>query len=176
VGSEMCIRDRYLTKPQKGYVIAHELAHVKLKHPRKHLLLVIAIFSITTLLLFSLPKQASPLRPATQVLAMFGPLVALYYASRRFEYSADERAIDFTGDPESAIQALANLERSRELPTSHAGVLEWFMTHPIFEHRVGAITKLGRVPADRLAVMLEEAGITMSTAAKFENPAGLLKH
>jgi hypothetical protein len=33
------------------------------------------------------------------------------------------------------------------------------MTHPTFEHRVEAIAKLGRVPADRLAVILEEAGI-----------------
>jgi peptidase M48-like protein len=51
---------KYLTKPQKGYVIAHELAHIKLRHSRKHLLLVMAIFCITTLLLFGLPKQASP--------------------------------------------------------------------------------------------------------------------
>jgi Zn-dependent protease with chaperone function len=52
---------------------------------------------------------------------MFGPLVTLYYVSRHFEYSADEQAIDFTGDAKTAIQALANLERSRELPTAHAG-------------------------------------------------------
>jgi Zn-dependent protease with chaperone function len=167
---------KYLTKLQKGYVIAHELAHVKLKHARKHLLLVLATFSVTTLLLFSLPKQASPFRPAIQVLAMFGPLVALYYASRHFEYSADEQAIDFTGDAETAIQALANLERSRELPAAHAGLMEWFMTHPTFEHRVEAIAKLGCVPADRLMVILEEAGITMSKAAKLERPVRLLKH
>ena len=150
---------KYLTKAQKGYVIAHELAHVRLKHSRKHLLLVFAIFSITTLSLFSLPKQASPLRPVMQVFAIFGPLVALYYGSRHFEYSADRRAVDFTGDAETAIQALANLERSRELPVTHTRLMEWFMTHPTFEHRVEAIAKIGCVPADRLTAMLEEAGI-----------------
>jgi hypothetical protein len=50
------------------------------------------------------------------------------------------------------------------------------MTHPTFEHRVEAIAKLGCVPADRLTVILEEAGITMSTAAKLARPVGLLKH
>jgi|SRR6266850_1623194 len=155
---------KYLTKAQKGYVIAHELAHVRLKHSRKHLLLVMAIFSITTLLLFSLPKQASPVRPVIQVLAIFGPLVTLYYGSRHFEYCADRQAVDFTGDAEIAIQALANLERSRELPVTHTRLMEWFMTHPTFEHRVDAIAKLGCVPADRLTVILEQAGIPASAA------------
>jgi Zn-dependent protease with chaperone function len=51
---------KYLNKRQKGYVIAHELAHVKLKHARKHLLLVTATFCIASVLLFSLPEKARP--------------------------------------------------------------------------------------------------------------------
>jgi Zn-dependent protease with chaperone function len=44
---------KYLTNTEKDYVIAHELAHVKLKHGRKELLLVVTIFSAMTLLVFS---------------------------------------------------------------------------------------------------------------------------
>jgi Zn-dependent protease with chaperone function len=109
------------------------------------------------------------------VLAILGPLAAVYYGSRRFEYSADKEAVDFTGDSETAIQALANLELSRELPATQARLMEWFMTHPTFEHRVEAIAKLGRVPVDRLTMILDEAGISMSTAARLEKTVGVLK-
>jgi Zn-dependent protease with chaperone function len=43
---------KYLTKPQIDYVIAHELAHVKLNHGRKQLRLWVTVFSIVALFLF----------------------------------------------------------------------------------------------------------------------------
>jgi Zn-dependent protease with chaperone function len=153
---------KYLTKMQIEYVVAHEMAHVKLKHGRKHLLLVITIFATLALLLFHLPQQAMPFRPLVQVAAMIGPLVALYYCSRRFEYSADGEAVNYTGDPETAISALANLYQARELPTAFNRFNELFMTHPTFAHRVRAIANIGRIPAERLAHVLEEARISES--------------
>jgi Zn-dependent protease with chaperone function len=43
---------KYLTKEQVMFVIAHELAHVKLKHGRKQLLLILGIYSCMAFLLF----------------------------------------------------------------------------------------------------------------------------
>lgn len=147
---------KYLTKPQKEYVIAHELAHVKLKHARKHLLLVMTTFCVASVLLLTLPEKARSFRPVVQVVAILGPLAAVYWGSRRFEYSADKEAVELTGDSETAIQALTNLERSRELPASQSRLMEWFMTHPTLENRVEAIAKFGSVPADRpRAIRLE---------------------
>jgi Zn-dependent protease with chaperone function len=137
---------KYLTKEQKEYVIAHELAHIKLKHGRKHLLLVLTIFCIAALLLFSLPKRAVAFRPLIQLLAMTVPFVALYYGSRRFEYSADREAVDFTADPEAAVRALANLYQNSELPAAHDRFTELFMTHPTFEHRIKAIANREHMP------------------------------
>ena len=68
---------KYLTKAQLEFVVAHELAHVKLKHVRKHSLLMFAVFSITALLLFSFPQRALPFRPLIQLIAMIGPLVVI---------------------------------------------------------------------------------------------------
>jgi Zn-dependent protease with chaperone function len=167
---------KYLTKPQKDYVIAHELAHVKLKHPRKHLLLVMTTFCVASVLLFSLPEKARSFRPFIQVIAILGPLAAVYCGSRRFEYSADKEAVELTGDSETAIQALANLERSRELPATQSRLMEWFMTHPTFENRVEAIAKFGSVPADHLRAILEEAGTSKSAAATLGKPVVILKH
>jgi Zn-dependent protease with chaperone function len=150
---------KYLTKTQLEFVMAHELAHVKLNHVRKYFLLVLAFFSITALLLFSFPQL--PLRPLLQLVAIIGPLVALYYSSRRFEYSADGEAVDFTGDPETAIWALVNLRQSSELPAAFDRFTELFATHPTLEHRVHAIANDGSIPADRLRDLLKEAGIPL---------------
>ncbi len=151
----------YLNDRQIEFVTAHEVAHVKLRHGRKHLLLVVTIFSITALSLFLFPLQTEHFRPLFQVVAIFGPLIALYYCSRRFEYSADRTAIEFTNDPEIAIRALAKLHQVLELPAASEAFTELFMTHPTFVHRVGAIVKNGQVPVERLTRILEEAGMAL---------------
>jgi Zn-dependent protease with chaperone function len=151
----------YLNDRQIEFVTAHEVAHVKLRHGRKHLLLVVTIFSITGLSLFLLPLQTDHFRPLFQVVAIFGPLIALYYCSRRFEYSADRKAIEFTDGPEIAIRALAKLHQVLELPAASDAFTELFMTHPTFAHRVGAIVKNGQVPVERLNRILQDAGVAL---------------
>jgi len=151
----------YLNDRQIEFVTAHEVAHAKLRHGRKHLLLVVTIFSITALSLFLLPLETDHFRPLFQVVAIFGPLIALYYCSRRFEYSADRKAIEFTDGPEIAIRALAKLHQVLELPAASDAFTELFMTHPTFAHRVGAIVKNGQVPVERLTRILEGAGVAV---------------
>jgi len=153
---------KYLTKAQIDYVIAHELAHVKLKHARKQLLLWITVFSTMVLFLFLFRQRAMPFRPILQFVAMVGPLIALYYCSRRFEYSADREAVDFSDDPETAIRALANLHKFRELPEAHDRFTELFMTHPTFAKRVQAIAN-GHMLADLVADILEDSGVSVSS-------------
>jgi Zn-dependent protease with chaperone function len=152
---------QYLDDRQLEFVVAHEVAHVKLRHGRIHLLLVVTIFSITALSLFLFPLQNEHFRPLFQLVAIFGPLIALYYCSRRFEYSADREAIEFTDAPEIAVLALAKLHHVRELPAASDAFTELFMTHPTFAHRVGAIVNNGQIAADRLPRVLEEAGMAV---------------
>src|SRR5215470_11842984 len=155
---------QHLNDRQMDFVVAHEVAHVKLKHGRKHLLLVVTIFMVTALVLFLFSFQTKYLHPLFQLIAVFGPLIALYYGSRRFEYSADREAIEFTDAPEIAVQALAKVHQSRELQAASDAFAELFMTHPTFAHRVGAIVNYGQIPADRLPLVLEEAGMTIDAA------------
>jgi Zn-dependent protease with chaperone function len=155
---------QHLNDREMDFVVAHEVAHVKLKHGRKHLLLVVTIFAITAISLFFFSLQTRNLHPLFRLLAIFGPLIALYYISRRFEYSADREAIGFTDAPEIGVQALAKLNQSRELPAASDAFTELFMTHPTFAHRVRAIVNHGQIPADRLPVVLQDAGITVTPA------------
>lgn len=150
---------KYLTKTQMDYVMAHELAHVKLKHGRKHLLLVVAVFSILTLVSFRFSQHALFLRPLVQIAVIIVPLLAIYYSSRRFEYAADAEAVDFTGEPETAIRALTNLRRIHEVPARCDRFSELFITHPSLTQRIEAIAKAGQIPAERLKVILDDAGV-----------------
>jgi Zn-dependent protease with chaperone function len=95
---------------------------------------------------------------------MVGPLIVLYYCSRRFEYSADREAVDFSDDPETAIRALANLHKFRELPEAHDRFTELFMTHPTFAKRVQAIAN-GHMPNDLVADILKDSGVYVSSGA-----------
>jgi Zn-dependent protease with chaperone function len=148
---------KYLTKAQKEFVIAHEVAHVKLKHGRKQLLLVSSIYCITSLFLFFISPQSSAVRPVIKLLAIIGPLVVLYFVSRSFEYSADGEAVEFTGDAETAIWAMVNLHDNRELPAAEDRFTELFTTHPTLEHRIQAIADCGRMPDARLIDILAKA-------------------
>jgi Zn-dependent protease with chaperone function len=147
-----------LTKAQVDYVIAHELTHVNLKHGRKHLILVFAIFSFLTLALFGFSKHALFFRPVVQLAVIIGPLLAIYYLSRRFEYAADRAAVDFTGEPETAVRALGNLHKIHDVP-SYDRFTELFMTHPALVSRVHAIADASQMPANRLTDILDDVGL-----------------
>jgi len=147
---------KYLTKTQVDSVIAHELAHVKLRHARKHLLLVLGIFSTMTVLLFRFSRYALPLQVLAQIAVIFVPLAVIYYFSRQWEYSADRVAVEFTGAPEVAIRGLMNLHRVDKVPVQTARFSEFFMTHPSLARRVDAIARTGRIPAQQLSKILDD--------------------
>jgi len=151
---------KHLTKAQVDSVIAHELAHVKLRHARKHLLLILGIFSILTILLFRFSLYAAHLRPLAQIAVIFGPLGIIYYFSRQFEYSADRVEVEFTGEPELAIRSLLNLHKAGEGPMQYTRFSELFMTHPSLAHRIEAMARIGQIPPPQLERILNDAGVT----------------
>jgi len=147
---------KYLTKAQVDSVIAHELAHIKLRHARKHLLLVLGIFSMMTVLLFRFSRYALPLHALAQIAVIFMPLTVIYYFSRQWEYSADRVAVEFTGAPEVAIRGLMNLHKADNVPMQTARFSELFMTHPSLTRRVDEIAKIGQIPAQQLSRILDD--------------------
>lgn len=153
---------KYLTKAQMDYVIGHELAHVKLRHNRKHLLLVFGIFSAMTALLFRFSRYASPFHAIAQIAVIFLPLAVIYYFSRQWEYAADRVAVEFTNAPEVAIRGLMNLHRVEEVPMQTAKFSEFFMTHPSLARRVAAIARIGQIPAQEVSRILDDVGASES--------------
>src|SRR5258708_3566526 len=111
---------------------------------------------------FSLRSKRKIFTRSLLFLAILGPLIPLFYSSRLFEYWADREDIKFPHAQEIGVQVLAKLHNSREFPAASDAFTELFMTHPTFAHRVGAIVKYSQIPADRLPLVLEEAGMTIT--------------
>ncbi|HXR33738.1 MAG TPA: M48 family metalloprotease [Verrucomicrobiae bacterium] len=148
---------KYLTREQTAYVIAHELTHAKLKHVRNSQLFVIGTYACVVLVLFLLSRFALQVKPLLCLASMVIPLLLTYWVSRRQEYAADQGAIDFTGDPESAIRALAILQKTTELPTQSNRFTELLMTHPPFRKRIRAMALHGNLTEQRLrGIFLDE--------------------
>jgi Zn-dependent protease with chaperone function len=103
------------------------------------------------------------LLPFAEIAVVLGPLIAIYYFSRRFEYTADAFAVDFTGDPETAIRALVNLHKIHEVPARSSRFTELFMTHPPLALRTAAIAEAGQIPVERLHRILSDEGIPALT-------------
>jgi Zn-dependent protease with chaperone function len=150
---------KYLSKAQVDSVLAHELAHVKLRHARKHLLLVLGIFSAMTVLFFRFAQHALPMRPLAQLTVIIGPLALIYYFSRRFEYSADRAEVEFTGEPEIAIRSLLSLYKAGEVSMHHSRFSDFFMDHPSLASRLNAIARIGQIPAEQLRNVLVDEGL-----------------
>jgi Zn-dependent protease with chaperone function len=147
---------KYLTRDQIKFVIAHELAHVRLKHGRMYLTLILGLYSSLAAILF----LAGPVTQQARTIIIFAiillPTIVTSWFSRRMEYAADRTAIQFTQDPENGIRALARLHKSEELPAPRNSLSELFASHPSVDQRAFAIANDGELAGTRLSAILTD--------------------
>jgi Zn-dependent protease with chaperone function len=151
---------KYLSERQVDSVIAHELIHVKHKHARMGSLIIVAAFSVLSLLMFNIPGRMIQFRPLLDIAVVYLPLIGFYYALRRAEFAADREAVLYSRDPETAIRALANLYQTTSVPVRYSKISELFQTHPSLIRRVLAIARVGELPRERMAKVLRETGLS----------------
>jgi Zn-dependent protease with chaperone function len=144
----------YLHGPQLDFVIAHELAHVKRKHTRKKLAILLLVFSAFALLSFMFAGLAPHLWRLLKLSILSGALLITYGVSRRFEYEADRDSALFTANPEAAIRALVALYRKTGTPMERTRFLDLFTTHPGLRRRASAIARVSGIPDSRVSQML----------------------
>lgn len=149
--------DTLLTKLEPGEilaVLAHELGHYKLKHIWKGLAIGIlmtyaglflvstAYDSARTLFHFSHTAQIAALPVIGILLTIYqfitAPLTNAY--SRSNERTADDFAVDMTGNPESFISGLNKLaDQNLSDRTPHPVVEFLFYSHPSIEKRIARL-------------------------------------
>lgn len=147
---------KFLNGAQLDFVIGHELGHVKARHGRKILLIVVAVYACIAVVCFLLAPMLTPFRPVLDISAVFVPILTFYFFSRHFEYAADGAGVELTHDPETAIRALASLYRINQAPTHCDRLTQLFMTHPALTRRARAIGEIDRMPAERISEVIGE--------------------
>lgn len=142
-------------------VIAHELGHYKRKHIIKNIFIgtlssFFMLFMIAYLYKislgwfnFNLITQIA----ALPLLSLWAMLVGLFITpvtniiSRKFEYEADEYAIQSTGKSQAFIATLEKLTDQNLGDREPHPFVEWFFySHPSIKNRIAAINKITLVP------------------------------
>ena len=126
----------HLTKREVDAVLAHEMSHLKLKHPRKLTWAFLASIGGAVIVATGLARMGQGPRPWFYAGVVLVPLIVAYFFSRRFEFAADATAVQLTGDPEASITSLVKLNRLNLLPIHWSKWNEKFLTHPSTMRRV----------------------------------------
>jgi len=138
-------------------IVAHELGHLKLKHPEWLARIMIfgiigGFFGLTlSLTQFDFLSAYVPPLPVVMLLVV----LVLYFVSRRFEFSADRQAVRLTGNPEAFISALAKIHRLSLMPMQWGRWHEPLLTHPSTNRRLAAIARRYDITPERMKEIIE---------------------
>jgi Zn-dependent protease with chaperone function len=161
-----------MSQREVDFVMAHELTHLKLKHPAKLGYaylggLFLAMLSVnvplghlhgsaaahSALLFTEFIRNSSMARYAWIFIVIS---VFPYFWSRRFEYAADAGAVTATGDPRAAISALFKLSELNMMPIHWSKWHEKWLTHPSSLRRARAIARKANISAEEIPAIARE--------------------
>ncbi|MEM9091721.1 MAG: M48 family metalloprotease [Cyanobacteria bacterium P01_F01_bin.53] len=152
---------KQLSKDEVDAIMAHELAHLQLGHPRKllwQLLMSLVVCSFGLALVFQLLLWFVPWLDMFQIPLIVAISLGWFYStSRRFEYQADAQAALMTGNPQALMGGLVKVARLNRTPLQWGKLSESMMTHPSMQRRVMAIAERYDVSAAEVDVLLAEA-------------------
>lgn len=147
-----------LSRREVDAIMAHEIGHLKEKHPQMMgkvtilvMVIVNAVGAMATLYL-NLNDQTPLLFSMSLVIAS----LTVFFISRRNERHADAIGISLTGDPEAFISGLAKLSRLNLMPLHSGGWGESFETHPRTLGRLSDIARMHGISDDRLHSLLND--------------------
>lgn len=148
---------RTLSKREVDAVMAHEVAHLRRRHPaamRLAFVLAIAVPIALAVVLPMNPESVSGRLTAHVPLVLAAGLFLAYQLSRRLERSADAGAAALTGDPEAMITSLAKLMRLNLMPLEWGRWFERTITHPSTQRRAMAVARKWGIPPERVSELL----------------------
>jgi Zn-dependent protease with chaperone function len=138
-----------LSQEERRFLLAHELAHLKLRHFRQRLIWVYAPYILGTApvltVFLSLSRPEFPKLPpgyafGSMVIAGAYMAVAVRILFKRQEYEADRLALEVTGNLDAAESALRKSMFGWTMPHMHD--IDDQSTHPAMSRRIDALRKL----------------------------------
>jgi hypothetical protein len=173
VGNKVLITDYLLqnmSKRQVDYVVAHELAHLRHRHPGMSrsggglvwvaiVLIYTAFYASQVLARFYPPPPVVHTLMQGQygflLLLVMGAFWAGNFQKRRNEFVADRDAVAIVGgDVEAAVQALVKLARLNAQPEQWGRLDAGLLTHPSQSRRIRAVLDANDVDPARLPAIL----------------------
>ncbi|MGH7740883.1 MAG: M48 family metallopeptidase, partial [Candidatus Eiseniibacteriota bacterium] len=130
-------------------IMAHEITHLRLKHPKR-----IAQTGLFVLISTLLPCQFLALKHLVpSVIAVIVPvfccLFATLLARRRFEFEADAGAAELSSDPQALITGLTRISALNHMPMHWGPWAERSLTHPSTRRRIVRIAERAKLePAE----------------------------
>jgi Zn-dependent protease with chaperone function len=165
---------QHLTKREVIAVAAHEVAHLQLGHVKRLALALWGALVIPGLLGMFLQSWFDYLRapvsgpvPAYAMVSWFWNwsqrdfvliligLMLFYLLSRRYEFAADARAVELTGDAEAQITGLLKVSRLNLMPIRWGKATGSWLTHPSMVRRAERIGKAATMPQQELQAILD---------------------
>jgi Zn-dependent protease with chaperone function len=146
-----------LTPEELRCVLAHELAHLKLRHLSRQfplLFLCVALFSLSPLTFAVLPMRDRWLPAVDPVWLItvgifLAPTFALFllffgtrWISRRQEFEADRMALEVTRNLDGIVSALTKLAQHSPMP--YLAQVEDLSTHPALSHRIERLRQIAK--------------------------------
>ncbi len=133
-----------LSTDEVDTIIAHELAHIKLKHLLSRVVLFgVSVAILVNIVLWNIGSTSIALLLGELYATGFIVYLALLWFSRRNEFAADHMAVSKFGNPHQFITALAKLGGDRGMPLTWNRIVGLFLTHPPTNERITRIAKAG---------------------------------
>jgi Zn-dependent protease with chaperone function len=147
---------RHLSKREVDAIMAHEIGHLKEKHPQHKFFittgtLMVAVIASTMLASLIDVERWSP---AILSFTIMGSFFLLHFISRSNERRADNIGVRLTGDPDGFISGLAKLSRLNLMPI-HEGSMFESGTHPQTLSRLQDIARWVGIPAERAQRLMQ---------------------
>ncbi len=143
-----------LSRPEVDAVIAHELAHMRLKHRAWAIVQVIACAVVVFLLESRIPREQGLVVILVLMAGLLAGIVSVNFFRRRADYAADRLAVKLIGMPEPLITAILRLDRLRGCPLYWSPAEELLFGHSSALGRVSAIARRNGVSKDRLGELI----------------------
>jgi Zn-dependent protease with chaperone function len=144
----------YLRGTELDSVIAHELGHVQGHHTRKRILVLACVVTLISFLSLGVTFATPSYRAMFMTFSLIAILLVNSYTSRRCEYACDQKATEFTQNPQSTIRALVALYKKTNSSVTCSRFIELFESHPSLVHRVQAIAEVSGLPPDKVSEFL----------------------
>lgn len=148
----------HMTKPEIDALLAHELAHLKLRHVEQRIRMLLAIvFPIGAGAAFA-TITGHPVLAAAAI--VFGPCVLLLRtpAMRKQEFQADYAGAELLGSPRAMIQLHASLARINRSSIRVRSLTESISTHPSLLRRMRVLAARYGIPPDEVDRIIAQYG------------------